>query len=42
MPTILQLAGLAAVAVGAGPIFIPAGIIAAGVGLVLIGMALED
>lgn len=42
MSTILQLAGLAVLAVGAGLIFIPAGICVAGVGLVLIGMALED
>ena len=41
MPTILQLAGLAAVAVGAGLIFIPAGICVAGAGLILVGMALE-
>lgn len=37
----LQVAGLAAVAVGAGLVFLPAGIIVAGVGAVLFGLALE-
>jgi hypothetical protein len=37
----LQIGGLAAIAIGAGLIFIPAGIVAAGIGLVLFGLALE-
>lgn len=37
----LQIGGLIAVAVGAGLIFIPAGIILAGVGAILFGLALE-
>lgn len=41
LSTILQVAGMAAVAVGAGLIFLPAGVIAAGVALVLVGMSLE-
>ena len=41
LSTILQVAGMAAVAVGAGLVFLPAGVIAAGVALVLVGMSLE-
>lgn len=37
----LQISGLTAVAVGAGLIFPPAGIILAGVGAILFGLALE-
>jgi hypothetical protein len=39
--TILQAAGVAVVALGVGLWFAPAGVIAAGVGLVLFGLALE-
>jgi hypothetical protein len=39
--TVLQICGIAAIAIGAGLVFIPAGIIAAGVGALLIGLALE-
>jgi hypothetical protein len=38
---VLQIGGLAAVAAGAALIFIPAGLIVAGVGCVLFGLALE-
>jgi hypothetical protein len=38
---LLQIGGIAAIAVGAGLIFIPAGIMLAGVGAVLFGLALE-
>jgi hypothetical protein len=37
----LQIGGIAAVAFGAGLVFIPAGVIVAGVGLVLFGLAME-
>jgi hypothetical protein len=37
--TILQVAGVAAIVVGVSLFSIPAGFIAAGIGLVLIGMA---
>jgi hypothetical protein len=37
--TLLQLVGLAAAAVGIGLVFLPAGLIAAGASLVLIGYA---
>lgn len=37
LTTCAELAGLAAIAVGAGMIFLPAGVIVAGVGLVLVG-----
>jgi hypothetical protein len=37
----LQIGGIVAVAIGAGLIFIPAGVIVAGVGAVLFGLALE-
>jgi len=39
--TILQAAGAIAIAVGLGLIFVPAGIIAAGLMSVLIGISLE-
>lgn len=38
---LLQIVGIAAIAVGAGLIFFPAGIMLAGVGAVLFGLALE-
>ena len=38
---ITQLSGLAAISFGLGLIFIPAGIISAGVSLVLIGLSIE-
>jgi hypothetical protein len=41
LANVLQISGLAAVAVGAGLIFVPVGIIVAGAGLVLFGLALE-
>lgn len=37
----LQISGIVAVAVGAGLIFVPAGIILAGVGAIVFGLALE-
>ncbi len=37
----LQVGGLIAVAVGAGLVFVPAGLIVAGIGAVLFGLALE-
>lgn len=37
--TLMQLVGLAAAAVGIGLIFLPAGLIAAGAALVLVGYA---
>jgi hypothetical protein len=37
----LQVAGIAAIAVGAALIFIPAGVIVAGFGLVLFGIVME-
>lgn len=41
LANVLQIAGIAAIAVGAGLIFVPAGIVAAGIGAVLFGLALE-
>jgi hypothetical protein len=41
LANVLQITGLAAVAVGAGLIFMPVGIIVAGAGLLLFGLALE-
>ena len=38
---VLQIGGLIAMAVGAGLVFVPAGLIVAGVGAVLFGLALE-
>jgi hypothetical protein len=39
--TIIQLSGLAAISLGLGLIYTPAGIISAGVSLVLIGLSIE-
>jgi hypothetical protein len=39
--TILQATGIAVVALGVGLWFIPAGVVVAGVGMVLFGLALE-
>lgn len=39
--TVLQATGIAFVAIGVGLWFIPAGIVVAGVGMVLFGLALE-
>lgn len=41
MANMLQVAGIAAIAVGVGFVFWPAGIVCAGVGAVLFGLALE-
>jgi len=41
LPTLLQISGLIAVSVGLGLFSIPLGIIAAGVSVTLIGLALE-
>ncbi len=38
---VLQIGGLIAMAVGAGLVFVPAGLIVAGIGAVLFGLALE-
>jgi hypothetical protein len=38
---LMQIGGIAAVAIGAGLVFIPAGVIVAGIGLVLFGLAME-
>jgi hypothetical protein len=38
---VFQIAGIAAVALGSGLVFIPAGVIVAGLGLVLLGIAME-
>lgn len=38
---VLQIGGIVAIAVGAGLVFVPAGLMAAGVGAVLFGLALE-
>ena len=38
---VLQIAGIAAIALGAALVFIPAGIIVAGLGLVLFGIVME-
>jgi hypothetical protein len=38
---LLQIAGLAAVTVGVGMIFVPAAVIVAGVGVMAFGLALE-
>ena len=37
----LQVAGIAAIALGAALVFIPAGVIVAGLGLVLFGIVME-
>jgi hypothetical protein len=39
--SVLQVSGIAAIAIGAGLVYIPAGIIAAGIGALLFGLALE-
>jgi hypothetical protein len=39
--TILQIVGVTAVAVGAGLVYLPLGVIVAGVGCVLFGIAIE-
>lgn len=41
LANVLQISGLVAVAVGAGLVFIPAGIILAGIGAIVVGLALE-
>jgi hypothetical protein len=41
LATVLQAAGLAVVAIGVGLWFVPAGIIVAGIGCLLFGLALE-
>lgn len=41
MPTAFEVAGLSAIAVGIGMIYVPAGVITAGVALSLIGYALD-
>jgi hypothetical protein len=41
LANVLQISGIVAVAIGAGLIFVPAGIIAAGVGALAFGLALE-
>jgi ammonia channel protein AmtB len=41
LSTLLQIAGLAAITVGAGFIFIPAGLVVGGICLVALGMSLE-
>jgi hypothetical protein len=41
LATILQIAGIGAISLGVGLWFPPAGVIVAGVGLVLFGIALE-
>ena len=40
--TVLEVVGLASVAVGIGLIFLPAGIIAAGIGLCMVGYLIGD
>jgi hypothetical protein len=42
MASIIQILGLALVSVGAGMFSLPAGIIVAGVALVLIGLGLDN
>lgn len=41
LATSLQIAGVSLVAIGLGLFWLPAGVIAAGVGCVLFGLALE-
>jgi hypothetical protein len=41
MATVLQASGIAVIAIGVGLWFLPAGIIFAGIGLTLFGLALE-
>jgi hypothetical protein len=39
--TILQIAGVAVIAVGAGLVYLPLGVLLAGAGLVIFGLAIE-
>lgn len=39
--TILELLGIAAIAVGAGLIYLPAGVVIAGFGLVVVGLCVD-
>lgn len=41
LPSILQASGIAVIAVGAGLVYFPAGLIVAGVGILLFGLAWE-
>jgi hypothetical protein len=41
LANVLQVTGLLAIAVGVGWIFLPAGVVALGVGALLFGLALE-
>jgi hypothetical protein len=41
MATVLQASGIAVIAIGVGLWFLPAGVIIAGLGLTLFGLALE-
>lgn len=41
LPTILQATGIAVISVAVGLIFVPAGLVCAGVGVLLFGLALE-
>jgi len=41
LATILQIAGISVVSLGVGLWFVPAGLVVAGTGLVLFGIALE-
>lgn len=42
LPPLFQLVGLAAVAVGLGLIFLPAGVIAGGIGLFVVGWTYDQ
>lgn len=42
LPPFFQIIGFGAVAVGLGLIFVPAGVIAAGLGLFLVGFILDN
>jgi len=41
LPTIFQAAGIAVISVAVGLIYLPAGLVCAGVGVLLFGLALE-
>ena len=41
LATILQAAGIAIISIGAGLVYLPAGILAGGVGVLLFGLALD-
>lgn len=41
LPSLVELGGLAAVALGLGLVYLPAGVIAAGIGLVVLAQGLE-